>query len=342
MKILLRIKIALLACLLTSATHGSSTAVGEDELLLVDGSRIVGRLVSADDSALVFETAFAGSLTIELVQVASLRSNQPQTVQLKNGEILRDRTLTLKERQLQIAAEPNYAIAELAKINPEPWELGLGRQWQGLVSFALAMERGNSDTDNLDYLVDTSWRGVEDRYTVRFNGQLDEANGIKNAENWTLLGKYDRFTTGSRYWGVNASLEADDFTDLNLRSYIGPYYGIQWFERSVFTLSTEFGLTYVNEDFIVAEDQDYPGANWNLDISSDYLGGGSRLFLNQVGVWNLDETSEVIVNTRMGLSFPLLGRLQAAAEILLEYDSGAVAGVDELDQTYNFRIGYSW
>jgi len=129
---------------------------------------------------------------------------------------------------------------------------------------------------------------------------------------------------------------------LNLRSYIGPYYGIQWFERSVFTLSTEFGLTYVNEDFIVAEDQDYPGANWNLDISSDYLGGGSRLFLNQVGVWNLDETSEVIVNTRMGLSFPLLGRLQAAAEILLEYDSGAVAGVDELDQTYNFRIGYSW
>ena len=29
-------------------------------------------------------------------------------------------------------------------------------------------------------------------------------------------------------------------------------------------------------------------------------------------------------------------------KILLEYDSGAVEGVEELDETYNFRIGYSW
>ena len=34
--------------------------------------------------------------------------------------------------------------------------------------------------------------------------------------------------------------------------------------------------------------------------------------------------------------------LEAAAEILLEYDSGAVAGVDTLDETYWLRFGYSW
>jgi len=28
--------------------------------------------------------------------------------------------------------------------------------------------------------------------------------------------------------------------------------------------------------------------------------------------------------------------------VLIEYDSGAVDNVEELDETYSFRIGYTW
>ena len=49
-----------------------------------------------------------------------------------------------------------------------------------------------------------------------------------------------------------------------------------------------------------------------------------------------------MVNTTFGLSFPLLWSLEAAAEVLFEYDSGAVDDVDDLDETYKFRIGYTW
>ena len=35
-------------------------------------------------------------------------------------------------------------------------------------------------------------------------------------------------------------------------------------------------------------------------------------------------------------------QVEAAAEVLWEYDSGAVEGVEELDETYSFRIGYTW
>jgi hypothetical protein len=37
-----------------------------------------------------------------------------------------------------------------------------------------------------------------------------------------------------------------------------------------------------------------------------------------------------------------LWNFEAAAELVLDYDSGAVDDVDELDQTYRFRLGYSW
>ena len=102
------------------------------------------------------------------------------------------------------------------------------------------------------------------------------------------------------------------------------------------------GLAYVSEDFIVAESQEYPGAHWDINLDSDYLGGDSRLYIQQAGIWNLKDTEDVVLNTTFGMSFPLLGNLEAAAEVLLEYDAGAVEGVEELDQTIKFRIGYTW
>ncbi|KZX57137.1 hypothetical protein A3709_05110 [Halioglobus sp. HI00S01] len=64
--------------------------------------------------------------------------------------------------------------------------------------------------------------------------------------------------------------------------------------------------------------------------------------MDQLGVWNLSETSDVVINTSFGLSFPLLLGFEAAAEILLEYDSGAVEGVERMDETYALRLGYYW
>ena len=50
----------------------------------------------------------------------------------------------------------------------------------------------------------------------------------------------------------------------------------------------------------------------------------------------------MVIDTSLGLAFPLLWSLEAAAEILWGYDTGAVAGVEKLDETYRLRIGYSW
>jgi hypothetical protein len=173
-------------------------------------------------------------------------------------------------------------------------------------------------------------------------GEFDESAGTKIADNWKVVGKYDYFLEGPWYTGMNAAAEQDEFADLNLRYYVGPYVGRQFYDKPVFSMEGEFGLSYVNEDFSSAEDQGYPGANWSLRMASNYLGGDTTLYLNHDATWNLDTSSDIFLNTAIGLSFPLLGSLEAAAEILYEYDSGAVDGIDKMDETYNFRIGYTW
>ena len=66
------------------------------------------------------------------------------------------------------------------------------------------------------------------------------------------------------------------------------------------------------------------------------------MYLDHVGIWNLKDTSDLILNTRMGVTVPLIYGFQAGVEINLEYDSGAVKGVEKLDQTYKIRFGYAW
>ena len=89
-------------------------------------------------------------------------------------------------------------------------------------------------------------------------------------------------------------------------------------------------------------DQEYLGASWDMRLSSDYLGGDSVLYIDHVGLWNLKDLDNIILDTTFGLSFPLLGDIEGAAEIVFNYDAGAVEDVDKLDETYRLRVGYSW
>jgi len=333
-----------LVCLYSASLQAEETAM-LDQIELKNGSTLIGTVTGYADGAVSLETDFAGTVTVSQDQIVSLRSSEPVVMQLADGTVLESQPLLVENEQLVVTGTvpgTTFSLGDLSKTNPEPWELGNGYNWTGLVNFAWSIERGNSDTDELDYKLDTRWQGKDDRYTARLNGEVDETNDQKNADNWNVIGKYDRFLDDRWYWGWLAAAEQDEFADIDLRYYTGPYAGRHFFTESIFDLEAELGLVYVNEDFITAEDQEYPGANWNVHIKSNYLGGASRLYLDHIGIWNLDETEDIILNTTFGLAFPLLFGLEGAAEVLLEYDSGAVEGVEELDETYKFRIGYTW
>jgi hypothetical protein len=329
--------------LLTSFVQAETTAPAQDEILLKNGSRILGQVTGARGGVVSIDTDFAGTIKVELEQIKSVNTQEPVVILMTDDSVQQDSTLVIAEEQL-VLSEPgqSFPLGDLAVINPDPWELGEGYRWTGGIGFALIRQRGNTDTDEVDYKLDSKWRSKRDRYTVGANGETDEANGTKTADNWRVSGKYDYFLEEPNYVGVLAQAEKDKFQDLDLRYLLGPYFGRQFYDEPVFSLQGELGFSYVTEEYNIAEDDKYGASNWNIHASSDYLGGDSSLYFDQFGLWNLKDTADVIVNSTFGLSYPLLWNIEAAVELLLEYDSGAVADVDSLDQTYKFRIGYTW
>jgi len=340
---LMRTVLMTAAFLVSLSSHAGSDSPRRDLVVLSNGSRLIGTVVDSRDGVLTLKTDFAGTLSIQLDQVVSVDSAEPVVVLLADDSVHRESSLRIEKDQVAMsAAGLSVPLDTLRVINPAPWELGQGYRWSGKFGMAVAMERGNTDTDEYDVAIESVWRSIEDRYTLKGNTEQDKANNEKTKDTWEVLGKYDYFLTDPNYVGLLGFVESDKFADLNRRYLIGPYYGRQFYDIPVFSMSGELGVSYVDEDFDQAEDQDYPASNWNLHAASNILGGDSSLYFDQFGVWNLDNTSDVIVNSTFGLAFPLLFNIEAAAEVLLEYDSGAVEGVEKLDQTYNFRINYTW
>lgn len=330
------------AVFLALATLSAQASV--DRIELINGSVIIGTFHDADDGKVMIETDFAGMLNIDKSSIRAMAVTSEVTLQMDDGVILHTDLLVVEDQTLTLDESPSkdYALDQLLRINPEPWERGRGYRHTGLASSAFSLQRGNTVLDELDYRVDSRWRSLRDRFTLGLDGEIREANRERTAENWMITGKYDRFQTGDYYWGVSASAEENRFADLDLRTAIGPYLGRSFLEDTPFVLEVETGLSQVNEDFSDAADRSYVGLTWSLRSESQYFGPDSRLYVDHKGVKNLDDRNNLILNTTLGLAFPLLGQIEGATEVVLNYNSGAVAGTEDLDQTYRFRVGYSW
>ena len=93
---------------------------------------------------------------------------------------------------------------------------------------------------------------------------------------------------------------------------------------------------------MVAEDDDFFGASWELRMTSDWLSDYAEFYVNQDGIVNFDDFDGVIANTTIGVGLPIAAGFKTALEASFEYDGGAAEGVDKMDETYRFRLGYEW
>ncbi len=337
----------LVRMLLTMAMIFSAVA-SADELVMKNGSRIIGKLVSSEDGLVVFDTPFAGKINIKNANIDVIRTEETATVQMKDGQVYRNKKVVATEDTLimqRAGEEPReYDIDDIALVNPAPWQLGEGYNFNGRSSLAFQSERGNSDTDDTsaDYLVE--WRSLKDRYESRGYLERGVANGDDVTDRWELRNTYDRFTSDAAdyYWGGKLRFEYDQFADLDLRTVLGPHFGKQFFSSKRLTLKVEAGPVYVDEQFDIAEDNNYWGMNWDVNLESDILGFGTTLYVLHDGTFNFDSADEPLLNATMGLRMPLILGFETSVQARWEYNGGAPLDTEELDETYSFRIGYSW
>ena len=319
---------------------------------LNDGSVIYGDIADIHDGGVLVSTALMGDVKIALASIKRLESDQAIELLTTEQDTFALSALTVVDGEVVLEDDDNLAVDQLDVANPEAWEVGDGYHVTGRVTSAVEFSRGNTDTDQVNLDLETTLESRRDRITVRADYEETSTNiredgggttSTPTADNWQIIGKYDYFLSNPRnYLGVNLGFNSDRFAEVERRSYVGPYFGRKVFTRETLKLDAELGISYVDTDFLLSEDDSYPGVNLNLTGEAFFFDGKLKLYFRQVNLVNLSSFEQSIYRTTMGLRFPLLFGLEAAAEASADYDGGAAEGRDKLDQALKFRIGYTW
>lgn len=318
-----------------------------DELMLSDGSRLLGEAVSKSDGTLKFKTSFAGTIDVSWDQVAELRTDEPTTVLLRDKEVVLAREIRRTDQGATVVTEPGappreLAKAEIAFIKPEPWRLGERIKFTGTVNVGLTRESGNTDKDEIDMDGKATLRRLNDRLQLFGEWQKENNGGSRTKNKWKLSGNYNYFYAPQWFYGGVLRFERDQFADLRLRTSVGPLIGHQFFETDELNLSFSGGPLYVNENFHAAEDDDYWAASWEIHYDQYLFSRLFQLYHDQTGSWSMSDTSNLVWNTWSGIRVPVYRGVAITAEVQSEYNGTAPSGTDELDMTYWTKLGYGW
>ena len=316
-----------------------------DELWLKNGDHITGKVIRMENKILVFNTSYAGEVPIKWEEIANIRTDEPIQMVLSN-EVSTHGIATPAENgkvkmKVDKVEEPiTFDLAQVEIINPKPPEPSV--KISARANVGLTGERGNTDTDNLYLDGQFIARTEKNRYTAGAELKQAKTEGERTANSALGYIKYDHFLSEKWYFYTNALFEMDEFQDLNLRSTLGLGVGHQFFETPLTNLSLEAGLSYVDEDYDEAEDDNYSSGRWSLNYDRFLFDKFLQFFHFQEGYVSLEDTRKVLFRSRTGFRIPVYKSLNVTAQYNFDWNSQPAPDREREDTGYIFTVGYQY
>jgi putative salt-induced outer membrane protein YdiY len=307
-----------------------------DEVRLMNGDRITGRVISLTGGTLVFSTPL-GDLKIPWSNVTALVVDEPIRVTVGDAEpVLVTIAAATTEQSVALVPGGVTALADVTALaRPQPAVTFDGSANAGFVSSA-----GNTDVNNVHVDGDLAARAGANRYTVSAAINRAEDNDVESARNWSSSIKYDRFLTPRVFANANAIFTNDRFRDLDLRTAIGAGLGYQILQTPVVTLTADAGLGWVNENLETGADDRYTAARESASLTIGVVPTLVEFFHQHDGYFGVTGDDNLFVRMQNGVRVRLAGGFVTTLRLDLDYDRTPAPGRRNTDQTFSLTLGY--
>jgi putative salt-induced outer membrane protein YdiY len=318
-----------------------------DEVTMANGDRITGKILGKDDQVLVVKTDYAGEVKIRWVDVAQLQSSEPVWIYLADGSKLRGRLQLAGDKALAIDAGENLKsgaipVADVKYINPPSELSGEGVKLTGHANLGYSSSSGNTDTEKWYMDAEAVARTRDNRYTLGGKSARAEDRGVLTESSWLGYMKYDHFLGRKWYAYANGNFENDEFKDIRLRTTLGVGSGYQFLEDPRRNLSVEGGVSYVNTDFDVAEDDSYPAGRLAVKYDQFLFKTNIQFFHADETYVDLQDSENVFVRSSTGFRFPLVSRMNATLQYDFDWENQPAPGRVKDDRTVRATLGITW
>ncbi|MBI5363985.1 MAG: DUF481 domain-containing protein [Planctomycetes bacterium] len=237
-------------------------------------------------------------------------------------------------------SNPGFELAPTQAEAAAPAE----HKWTGSVAVAASMSSGNTDKTALGATGQAENRGADDRWTAQLLWNYADEKGVGVTQRRTYgQVKYDRFFS-KQFYGYGVLSGENDFNAaLDLRATLGGGAGYQFREDEEWKISGEAGLSYIDENFSTAgDDQSYLSAR--LAYKFDCVVDGGKWTAGQWGELfpSVEDAEDLSVRVDSHARVTLTEKMFAQLQHVYTWDNTPATGADRVDELWLLSIGWSF
>ena len=325
-----------LAALLAMSLVGSVQA---DTLLLHNGDRLSGTLVSIADQKVAFETVYAGLLTIEQRVVAQLETSR--VYNFRGAAFERQGRLLMLDGRQGVGQPDDFAPIDIASIESADRQRVIAMlplDWVSRVDLSAVFSSGNSSTESFNTLAESRLKRPNAEHLVTLLRNTEKAEGATSKDQVDLSYGFKRFISPRWYGSANSNYFRDELKDIDQRLSIGAGLGFQLANSRRGVLSTEVGVSAVQER-LNGVDRTNPAGRWAIDFQRYFFDRRIEVFHRQTLLAIASEGRGQVLTSSTGLRFALSERVDTALRTDLNYETNPPQGSEKTDTTYTLGVG---
>lgn len=249
-----------------------------DWIKLTSDEWLKGDIVSMYDEKLEFDSDELDIQTIDLEDIAELRSKQWQSIRMFDGTIA-EGYLVLKEGRLSLVKHgvtSHYELSSLLSIASS----GKNERdlWDGYVNVGINLREGNTVQFDYTFSAGVQRRSSSSRFKTdytadysRYEDQDTEEMKV-TADSEHLTSSYDWFFSPKVYFrAADIEYTADEFLNLDYRIHYGIALGYHILDTSRTTWDVNIGPSYQKSKFLdVQETESDVESSFGLTLGTDY------------------------------------------------------------------------
>ncbi|HEY6611552.1 MAG TPA: DUF481 domain-containing protein [Pseudomonas sp.] len=313
-----------------------------DTVWLKNGDRLSGQIQLFDGGKLLLKTAYAGSVTLDWKQVASLESTQALLIKLDDGEGEHARGLRRAADgrvELVNGAARSVELARVKQILP-PRPLVEDWVWSGSADFAFEYEQAEKDVEEFDVDLRTKARHGLWRHNLSASYDRESKDEVEVEDRVGAEYALDRFLDEHWFWQGKFEYERDRIGELAIQRTLGSGPGYQFWDNELGAFSLVSLLNRHDLDFAAGGDEHFYALGFKWDYNRYLFGKRVELFSHgELGAPFVDAI-DYKLESDLGLRYKI--NSWASLHLKGEWDQlrGEQGDVDE--STYSVGFGVGW
>jgi putative salt-induced outer membrane protein YdiY len=311
-----------------------------DTVVVENGDVLTGEVDSIAGGRLVLSTTYAGDVVIDMAAVREIKTEGNYTLRLQDKRVV-GRLASVDGAPVAITANANipFAIEDLVLATQSKLAFtSLVREWDSRVDLALALSSGNSTAESYNTLIESDYKRDRTAHQITLLVNTEDSEGLKTKDQLDLDYGFKLFLSDQWFSSANAEYFSDPIKDVDQRISVGMGAGYQFVDNSFGALSTELGLSAVQEE-LDGDDEVSPAIRWGLDYNRYFFAKRVELFHRQSLLIIPEDDRGQVLSSSSGLRFALNHRIDTAFRVDLNYETDPTPGNEKTDTTYTLGLG---